>query len=55
MMVMNLSGLTGTRQRVRVRGTSTLLGNADPVWVVDGVIQTDPLPFETNDLLISLK
>ena len=50
MMVMNRSGLTGTRQRVRVRGTSTLLGNADPVWVVDGVIQTDPLPFETNDL-----
>ena len=50
MMVMNRSGLTGTRQRVRVRGTSTLLGNAEPVWVVDGVIQEDPLPFETNDL-----
>lgn len=50
MMVMNRSGLTGTRQRIRVRGTSTLLGNAEPVWVVDGVIQTDPLPFETNDL-----
>ncbi|MDY4044132.1 MAG: SusC/RagA family TonB-linked outer membrane protein [Marinifilaceae bacterium] len=50
MMVMNRSGLTGTRQRVRVRGTSTLLGNAEPVWVVDGVIQEDPIPFETNDL-----
>lgn len=50
MVVMNRSGLTGTRQRVRVRGTSTLLGNAEPVWVVDGVIQEDPLPFETNDL-----
>ena len=50
MMIMNRSGLTGTRQRVRVRGTSTLLGNAEPVWVVDGVIQMDPLPFETNDL-----
>ena len=49
MMVMNRSGLTGTRQRVRVRGTSTLLGNAEPVWVVDGVIQEDPLPFSTND------
>lgn len=49
MMVINRSGLTGTRQRVRVRGTSTLLGNADPVWVVDGVIQEDPLPFSTND------
>lgn len=50
MMVINRSGLTGTRQRVRVRGTSTLLGSAEPVWVVDGIIQEDPLPFETNDL-----
>jgi len=50
MMVMSRSGLTGTRQRVRVRGTSTLLGNAEPVWVVDGVIQEDPLPFKSNDL-----
>ena len=29
-MVTNTSGLTGTRQKVRVRGTSTLVGNADP-------------------------
>ena len=50
MMVMNRSGLTGTRQRIRVRGTSTMLGSAEPVWVVDGVIQEDPLPFETNEL-----
>ena len=50
MVVMNKSGLTGTRQRVRVRGTSTLLGSAEPVWVVDGVIQEDPLPFKSNDL-----
>ena len=50
MTVINTSGLTGSRQRVRVRGTSTLLGSAEPVWVVDGVIQEDPLPFETNDL-----
>ena len=49
MMVLNTSGLTGKRQRVRVRGTSTLLGNAEPVWVVDGIIQEDPLPFSTND------
>ena len=49
MMVINRSGLTGTRQRVRVRGTATLLGNAEPVWVVDGIIQEDPLPFNTNE------
>lgn len=50
MTVTNQSGLTGSRQRVRVRGTSTLLGSAEPVWVVDGIIQEDPLPFETNEL-----
>ncbi len=50
MMVINQSGLTGTRQKVRVRGTSTLVGNPEPVWVVDGVIQEDPLPFNTTEL-----
>ena len=50
MLVMNTSGLVGKRQKVRVRGTSTLLGNQEPVWVVDGIIQEDPLPFKTRDL-----
>ena len=49
-MVQSLSGLTGTRQKVRVRGTSTLVGNADPVWVVDGIIQEDNLPFDASTL-----
>lgn len=49
-MVMNQSGLTGTRQKVRVRGTATLLGNPEPVWVVDGIIQEDPLPFNASSL-----
>lgn len=49
-MIINTSGLTGTRQKVRVRGTSTLVGNADPVWVVDGIIQEDNLPFSTSTL-----
>jgi tonB-linked outer membrane protein, susC/ragA family len=50
MLVMNTSGLVGSRQKVRVRGTSTLLGNQEPVWVVDGIIQEDPLPFDTQEL-----
>jgi TonB-linked SusC/RagA family outer membrane protein len=49
-VVMNANGLVGTRQRVRVRGTSTLLSNQEPVWVVDGIIQTDPLPFQASSL-----
>lgn len=49
-VVINTSGVVGTRQKVRVRGTSTLLGSQEPVWVVDGVIQTDPLPFKSQEL-----
>ena len=46
--VTNTSGLVGTRQTVRVRGTSTLSGSAEPIWVVDGIIQEDPLPFKAQ-------
>lgn len=50
MQVINNSGMVGTKQTVRVRGTSTLLGNQEPVWVVDGIIQEDPLPFKATEL-----
>ncbi|MCJ8209760.1 SusC/RagA family TonB-linked outer membrane protein [Mucilaginibacter sp. RS28] len=49
-VVTNQSGQVGTRQTVRVRGTSTLFGSQDPIWVVDGVIQQDPLPFKATVL-----
>lgn len=49
MSVINTSGMVGTRQKVRVRGTSSILGNQEPVWVVDGMIQEDPLPFKTSE------
>lgn len=48
--VVNNSGVVGTRQTMRVRGTSTLLGSQEPVWVVDGIVQEDPLPFKAAEL-----
>ncbi|ARS40168.1 hypothetical protein CA265_11090 [Sphingobacteriaceae bacterium GW460-11-11-14-LB5] len=48
--VTNSSGLIGSKPKVRVRGTSTLLGNQEPVWVVDGIIQEDPIPFDYQQL-----
>lgn len=48
--VVNGSGMIGTRQAVRVRGVSTLFGSQEPVWVVDGIIQEDPLPFQAKEL-----
>lgn len=48
--IVSNSGLVGTRQETRVRGTTTLFGNQEPVWVVDGIIQEDPLPFSASEM-----
>lgn len=44
MSVINKTGKVGGSPKIRIRGTSTLLGNQEPLWVVDGVIQSNPLP-----------
>ncbi len=47
------SGQLGAAPRLRIRGTSTVLGNREPLWVVDGIVQTDPVnvdPQKINDL-----
>ena len=52
LMVMSNSGEAGVAPRIRIRGTSTLIGNREPLWVVDGVIVQDPVqisPDELND------
>lgn len=49
MSVQMNSGQVGTAAKIRVRGTSTLLGNQEPLWVVDGVIQHDPFPMQEGD------
>ncbi|MDY4042397.1 MAG: TonB-dependent receptor plug domain-containing protein, partial [Marinifilaceae bacterium] len=49
MLVQNTSGMVGTTPKIRVRGTSTLLGSQEPVWVVDGVVQQDPQPFNSDE------
>lgn len=49
MLVSNTTGQVGASSKVRVRGTSTLLGSQEPVWVVDGVIQRDPQPFNSDN------
>jgi TonB-linked SusC/RagA family outer membrane protein len=53
LFILNPSGDIGVSPRVRVRGTSTVLGNREPVWVVDGVVVNDPVnidPATINDL-----
>lgn len=48
MLVTMPSGQVGATPRIRVRGTSTILGDQEPVWVVDGIIQRDPIPMQAG-------
>ena len=53
MIFMQNSGQAGAAPKIRIRGTSTVLGNQEPLWVVDGIVQTDPVnvdPAELNSL-----
>ncbi|MBQ0149634.1 MAG: SusC/RagA family TonB-linked outer membrane protein [Bacteroidales bacterium] len=53
MTVLNSSSTPGAATKVRIRGTSTISGNREPLWVVDGVILDDPVSISTevlNDL-----
>ena len=45
------SGAPGSSPTVRIRGTGTMLGGADPLYVVDGVITNDISNINTNDIL----
>ena len=39
-----LSGRPGESAKVRIRGTNTITGNADPLWVIDGVAMQRDIP-----------
>ncbi|MBZ4189377.1 SusC/RagA family TonB-linked outer membrane protein [Niabella beijingensis] len=50
MIFMQNSGQPGAAPKLRVRGTSTLLGTQEPLWVVDGIVQTDPVPVSADKI-----
>lgn len=50
MIMVPQSGELGTVPRLRIRGVSTILGNREPLWVVDGVVQRDPITVPIEDL-----
>lgn len=51
MVVMNTSSRVGTTPKIKLRGTTTIFGNQSPLWVVDGIVQEDPLELETTDIM----
>ena len=50
LMFMQNSGELGATPRLRIRGTSTLLGNREPLWVLDGFVMQDPVNVSNDDL-----
>ena len=48
LMVVNSSTRVGAAPKITIRGKSTILGNTDPLWVVDGVIQEDPISIDAS-------
>ena len=53
MIFMQNSGQVGAAPKLRIRGSSTMLGSQEPLWVLDGVVLTDPVnvdPSQLNDL-----
>lgn len=52
MIFMKNSGQVGAAPKLRIRGTSTILGNREPLWVLDGIVLADPVnvdPQQIND------
>lgn len=46
-----VSGRPGESAKIRIRGTNTITGNAEPLWVVDGVpLQKDIPSIATNQI-----
>lgn len=50
LLLMSNSGEVGATPRIRVRGTSTLLGNREPIWVLDGIVLKDPVDLDADVL-----
>lgn len=42
--IKNVSGRPGEVAKIRIRGTNTITGNAEPLWVVDGVALQRDIP-----------
>ncbi len=46
LQILNSSGLAGSGSKINIRGNSSITGNTQPLWVVDGV----PINTQSNDI-----
>ncbi len=50
LMYMSNSGEAASAPKIRIRGTSSIIGNREPLWVVDGIVVSDPVEISAEDL-----
>ena len=50
LQVLGGTSTPGAATKIRIRGSSSILGSREPVWVVDGIILEDPVPLEPSQL-----
>ncbi|RAJ83184.1 TonB-linked SusC/RagA family outer membrane protein [Chitinophaga dinghuensis] len=50
LMIINTTGSVNGRPTIRMRGTSTFVGNPSPLWVIDNVVRPDPVDISTTQL-----
>jgi hypothetical protein len=48
--VMNMSATPGAAPKIRIRGSSSITGNREPVWVVDGIILEENVNISAEEL-----
>ncbi len=48
--VLNSTSTPGAAPKIRIRGSSSIIGNREPVWVVDGVVLENPVPISATEL-----
>lgn len=49
--VQNVTGTFGAAPRITIRGSSSILGDTKPIWIVDGVIQEEIVNVSVSDLV----
>ncbi|MGY6648936.1 SusC/RagA family TonB-linked outer membrane protein [Wenyingzhuangia sp. IMCC45574] len=49
--VQNVTGTFGAAPRITIRGSSSILGDTKPIWIVDGVIQEEIVNVSVSELV----
>ena len=50
LMTFTSTGEAGVAPKIRIRGTSSIIGNREPLWVVDGIVVNDPVQISADEL-----